>query len=53
MDFPTELYKGRAATPPLGSVTINCFTVISSLEHVAFNCIHTLRPENSLSILGL
>lgn len=23
------------------------------LEHVAFNCIHTLRPENSLSILGL
>ena len=23
------------------------------LEHVAFNCIHTLRPESSLSILGL
>ena len=23
------------------------------LEHVAFNCIHTLRPENSSSILGL
>jgi hypothetical protein len=26
---------------------------IRQLEHVAFNCILTLRPESSLSILGL